>query len=95
MPSRYEGLPYALLEAVGAGVPVIVSDIAAHFPLPEMRQRIAAVTVDDPEQLADNMGMLLADTRAREQFRDWGPNFVRLHFAELDDVPDGFQLLTY
>ncbi len=39
LPSYYEGLPIALLEALSYGLPVLVSDIPAHreFPLPEYR----------------------------------------------------------
>jgi len=39
LPSYYEGLPIALLEALSYGLPVLVSDIPAHreFPLPEFR----------------------------------------------------------
>ncbi|MCS7227564.1 MAG: glycosyltransferase, partial [Endomicrobia bacterium] len=39
IPSYYEGLPIALLEALSYGVPVLVSDIPQHkeIPLPEYR----------------------------------------------------------
>jgi glycosyltransferase involved in cell wall biosynthesis len=39
LPSYYEGLPIALLEALSYGLPVLVSDIPQHrkIPLPEFR----------------------------------------------------------
>jgi len=53
LPSYYEGLPIALLEALSYGVPVLVSDIPQHreLPLPEFRY----FKVGDTEELAERI----------------------------------------
>jgi glycosyltransferase involved in cell wall biosynthesis len=56
MPSRYEGLPIAGIEAVGSGLPCVFSEIA---PLQELRPPVAFwVPVDSVEALADQMAKL-------------------------------------
>ena len=56
LPSYYEGLPIALLEALSYGLPVLVSDIPQHreLPLPEFRY----FPKGDVERLARAMGEL-------------------------------------
>jgi len=53
LPSYYEGLPIALLEALSYGLPVLVSDIPQHheLPLPEFRY----FKVGDIEQLSQKI----------------------------------------
>ena len=58
-PSRFDGLPLALLEALGSGVPVVVSD---YFALPEVLgdgQAGRVVPQDDPDALAEAVIELL------------------------------------
>lgn len=53
MPSRYEGLPIAGIEAVGTGLPCLFSDIA---PLRELGAKsVLWSAVDDVKQLAENL----------------------------------------
>ena len=80
LPSRYEAFPYALLETLAAGVPVIASDIPAHFPRSEIRQFVAGVPVNDDRGLARTLEELLRDTSAQDRLREWGPSFVRQQF---------------
>jgi glycosyltransferase involved in cell wall biosynthesis len=57
MPSRYEGLPIAGIEAVGAGLPCVFTEIA---PLQELRAPVALwVPVNAFEALAEQMGKLV------------------------------------
>ncbi|HOQ29028.1 MAG TPA: glycosyltransferase family 4 protein [Armatimonadota bacterium] len=60
LPSRWEGLPYAPLEAMRAGIPVVASDLP---PLREMvvhQQTGLLVPPDDPEALAGALSSLLS-----------------------------------
>jgi glycosyltransferase involved in cell wall biosynthesis len=56
MPSRHEGLPIAGIEAVGAGLPCVFTEIP---PLQELRPPVAFwVPVDSVEAMADQMAKL-------------------------------------
>ena len=61
-PSALEGLPLTLLEAMGSGLPVVVSDIDPHLEIVEGDRPGARVFADgDAEALRDALGRLLAD----------------------------------
>lgn len=66
LPSRYESLPYFLLEAVASGIPVLVSDIPANFPRPNWHRALRVARVDDVDDLARAIRETLAarDPRA-------------------------------
>jgi glycosyltransferase involved in cell wall biosynthesis len=58
LPSRLEGIPRCLMEAMGAGVPVIASDIPGCRDLIEDRHTGLLFRVDDPASLADQISLL-------------------------------------
>jgi glycosyltransferase involved in cell wall biosynthesis len=65
LPSRYEGLPYALLEAAASGLPIITTDVGG-----------AGVVVRDgengyvlPEQNVEQLADLLIELAGREDLR--------------------------
>jgi glycosyltransferase involved in cell wall biosynthesis len=76
LPSRREGLPGSVLEAMALGVPIVASD------LPTVREAVPGddyaylVPPDDPGQLADALGSVIASpmvalaraARAEERF---------------------------
>lgn len=68
LPSRFEGMPNALLEAMGAGMAVVVSD-ASPGPLEVVEHDVTGlvVTKEDPSALATALDRLAgdADLRAR------------------------------
>ncbi len=67
MPSRYEGMPNALLEAMNCGLPVIVSD-ASPGPLEivENNKNGVVVPVEDTEALAEALNTLAKDKKLRK-----------------------------
>ena len=62
LPSRFEGMPNALLEAMAAGLAVIVTD-ASPGPLEVVEPGVSGLVVpsDDPAALAEAMQVLVSD----------------------------------
>ena len=81
LPSRFEGMPNALLEAMAAGLAVIVTD-ASPGPLEVVEPGVSGVVVpsDDPVALAEAMQELAADP---ERCRQMGAA-ARQRIAALD-----------
>ncbi|MFD3542793.1 glycosyltransferase [Streptomyces sp. NPDC058662] len=64
LPSRWEGMALAPLEAMASGRPVLLSDVSgARESLPPGRQRLCLVPPEDPTALAKALGRLLAEPR--------------------------------
>ena len=68
LPSRQEGLSNALLEAMAAGLPVIVSDIAANTEVARRNVDGLVVPVGDASALANAMLKLYRDPELRKTF---------------------------
>ena len=68
LPSRFEGMPNALLEAMAAGLAVVVTD-ASPGPLEVVKHGVNGLVVpsDDPSALAAALDQLAADPGLRER----------------------------
>jgi glycosyltransferase involved in cell wall biosynthesis len=82
LPSRYEGLPLALLEAMGAGLPVVASD------LPETREVVRPgrdgllVPCGSSSHLAEALRHLLDSPETAATMGESGRERVRTEFSE-------------
>ncbi len=98
LPSRFEGYPFAAIEAMASGLPTVLSDIGPHRDLAQQGRAALLVAVDDPAALASAIERLVQDgafrdclTRAaHERSRDFAPgtSFARL-FGLLEDAAAG------
>jgi GalNAc-alpha-(1->4)-GalNAc-alpha-(1->3)-diNAcBac-PP-undecaprenol alpha-1,4-N-acetyl-D-galactosaminyltransferase len=80
LPSRYEGMPNALMEAMSYGLPVIVSN-ASPGPLDLVKdgETGLVVAVDDPSALAHAIALLGNSGALRKQLGDAGRRRVSVY----------------
>lgn len=67
LPSREEGMPMVLLEALAAGAPLVGTDVGGIPMLIEDGANGALVEPEDPEELADRILALADDSRKRRR----------------------------
>jgi len=67
-PARWEGCPYAVLEAMGRGLPVVAADIAGHAHLIADGESGVLCESDLPGPLAGALRIVLADQDVRDAF---------------------------
>ncbi len=88
--SRTEGLPIAVLEALSAGLPCLLTE-ACHVP--EVAQAHAGLVVDlDPDSIRDAMNLLLADPTLLQSMSRAARDLANESFA-LDQVVDSLENL--
>jgi glycosyltransferase involved in cell wall biosynthesis len=68
LPTRAEGFPNALLEAMAAGLPVIVTPVGAIPEIVTDGEGALYVPVDDPQQLKARIAALASDPILRAEF---------------------------
>lgn len=68
LPSRYEGLPYVLLEGLVAGLPIVATEAASAGLLVEPGVNGLVVPADDPEAVAAAILRLLENEEERTAF---------------------------
>ncbi len=78
-PSPWEGSPNAVIEAMAAGVPVVVSDIAAHREIIEHGR--TGFLASDPESMARFVDTLAKDSRLRQEIGSRGRALVFERFS--------------
>ncbi|MFI6148935.1 glycosyltransferase [Streptomyces sp. NPDC051109] len=81
LPSRWEGMALAPLEAMACGRPVLVSDVSgARESLPPGQGRLCLVPPEDPTALAKAMGRLLAEPRLLAELGEQAGQHARTDF---------------
>lgn len=81
LPARWEGLPYALLDALRAGLPVVASEIPALREVVVHADAGLLVPPDDPPALAAAMARLLDDPAGAARLGAAGRACVREHYT--------------
>ncbi len=83
--SKNEGLPIAVLEAMGAGLPVVITEQAN---LPEVVQYGAGTIVPhDPKVVADVLDCLLTDADRRRRMSEQAQKLIRERFTPQAVLP--------
>ncbi|MFD3781622.1 glycosyltransferase [Streptomyces sp. NPDC058612] len=81
LPSRWEGMALAPLEAMACGRPVLVSDVSgARESLPPGQGRLCLVPPEDPTALAKALGRLLAEPRLLAELGEQARQHARTEF---------------
>ncbi|MEU8774723.1 glycosyltransferase family 4 protein [Streptomyces sp. NPDC048606] len=81
LPSRWEGMALAPLEAMACGRPVLVSDVSgARESLPSGQGRLCLVPPEDPTALAKALGRLLATPRLLTELGEQARQHARTEF---------------
>jgi len=81
LPSLWEGLPMALLEAMAAGLPVIATSVSGTRQVVEDGRTGLLVAPGDSTELASAMQRLVADRPLRARLGAAGRNHVRAEFS--------------
>ncbi|MFD8952690.1 glycosyltransferase [Streptomyces xanthophaeus] len=81
LPSRWEGMALAPLEAMACGRPVLVSDVSgARESLPPGQGRLCLVPPEDPTALAKALGRLLTEPRLLAELGEQARQHARTDF---------------
>ncbi|MFF3020299.1 glycosyltransferase [Streptomyces sp. NPDC057939] len=81
LPSRWEGMALAPLEAMACGRPVLVSDVSgARESLPSGQGRLCLVPPEDPTALAKALGRLLTEPRLLAELGEQARQHARTDF---------------
>ncbi len=82
LPSRWEGLPYALLEALAAGLPCVATDVNGSRDILQCEPPCGLlVPREDPAALAAAIGRLLSDAALARHCATRGPERVAQEFS--------------
>lgn len=81
LPSLKEGLPYVIMEAMNAGLPVVASNVGGIPDLLAHRMSGSLVPAKDSKTLASELILLLRDRDTRKKFGENAQKSVRANFS--------------
>jgi len=80
LPSRWEGMPNAVLEAMAAGVPVVATQVEGVTELVDDGRTGLTVPTDQPDRLAAALVQLLEQPELARRLADAGRRLVRTRY---------------
>ena len=89
-PSRYEGMPNTVLEALAHGTPILATDIPGVREIALREDIIAMVPPEDPESLANSLLRLKSDSSYRQLLARNGKKHVEKYFS-LEGMTNGVE----
>lgn len=81
MPSRHEGLPYSLLEAMAAGVPIVASNVGGIAEIHRHGQTAMLVAPGAAQEIAEAVDTILRDRTLRASLVDASQDMVKQAFS--------------
>lgn len=93
LPSLYEGMPYVLIEALFAGLPIVAAKVGGAKLLVEPEVNGYLVPRGDPQSLARALGELIVDPVKRAEFGK--ASLKKSQFFTLDNMTSSIQSLYY
>ena len=89
LPSRWEGLPVALLEAMGAGLPVVATRVEGVDEVVEDERQGLLVPPEDSDALASALLQLIGDPQLRSRMGEAARRRIQAHYT-LDIMCDKY-----
>jgi len=81
LPSRSEGIPRCVMEAMAAEIPVVASNIPGCRTLIDGKKTGSLFEVDDAEDLVKSLSSTLLDNTVRERYKKEGKQFLAEHYS--------------
>ncbi|NOY78569.1 MAG: glycosyltransferase family 4 protein [Calditrichaeota bacterium] len=94
LPSKTEGVPLSLLEAMGAGLPPVATRVGENESIISDGESGLLVPAENADALSDAIGQLIRSPKSREQFGKRARQFVRNHFSLANSVEHLVRLYT-
>ncbi|HCE86466.1 MAG TPA: hypothetical protein DEP08_01550 [Candidatus Jacksonbacteria bacterium] len=81
LPSLWESLPYSLLEAIAAGIPVIAADVGGNKEIITNKKTGLLIKSKSSIAIAEAILYLLNNKTIRQELAEMGQRLVRQHFS--------------
>jgi len=92
LPSLWEGLPTAVIEAMAAGCPVVATAVGGTPEVVMDRETGFLINSRDPEALAQKIALLLKDSQLRQKMGEAGMRRIEEHFT-LEKMVQNYEAL--